>query len=143
MKGRLSVKKILAFSLCFGLLCVLSISLVGCDSGKKKDEKGKATPPPAGTTEVKFKDIPEQKLTKKGEKKVEVELTEKAAVDINLTAKGKDDAKITGTGTVKKCETKGELTVKTDDAKAGDAVVEVTAAAEKTTGSATFKAKVE
>jgi hypothetical protein len=143
MKGRLSVKKIFAISFCLGLFAVMSTSLVGCGDGKKKDDKGKPTPPAAGTTEVKFKDISEQKLTKKGEKKVEVELTEKAAIDVNLTAKGKDDPKITGTGTVKKGETRGELTVKTDDAKGGDAVVEVTAAAEKTTGSTTFKAKVE
>lgn len=135
------MKKILAISLCLGFLCVMSVSLVGCDSGKK--DKDKKAPGAAGETEVKFKEIPEQKLAKKGDKKVEVELTEKAAVDINLTAKGKDDAKITGSGTVKKGETKGELTVKTDDAKGGDAVVEVTAAGEKTKGSTSFKAKVE
>lgn len=40
-------------------------------------------------------------------------------------------------------ETKGDVTVKTDDAKAGTVDVEVTAAADRTKGSTMFKLKIE
>lgn len=134
------MKKVLATILFGGIVC-LSLGIVGCggdtkDKGKKAD--GKAD---AGATEVKFKDIEAVKAKKGEEVKVPVELTEKATTEITLTAKAKDNDKITGSGKIAKDGTKGDLMVKTGD-KEGAFEVEVTASGEKIKGSKTFKLEV-
>jgi hypothetical protein len=143
MKGRLFVKKILAISLCLGLVCAMSVSLVGCDGKDKDKKKDKTGAPAAGETVVKFKAIDDQKVKSKGDVTVSVELTEKATADIVLTAKVKDNDKITGTGKIAKDSTKGDIKLESKEAKAGDVVVDVTAAADKVKGDTTFKLKVE
>ncbi len=122
------MKKILASLMCIAMVGVLSFGIAGCDNKPKE-------------TTVKFKDIPEQTAKKGADAKVSVELTEKAKVDITVTAKGKGEGdKITGTGTIKKDETKVELTLKSD--KTGTFDVELTASGKDTKGTGSFKLKV-
>jgi len=147
------MKKVLATALFMGLVGVLSIAMVGCDTGAKDAKKAKAPEKEkaaekgateTGATEVKFKEVSEQKVKKGEEATVKVELTEKAPADVTLAAKGKGEDKISGTGKVAKGETSGEVKVKTDaklDAKTFD--VEVTASGDKVKGMTTFKLKVE
>jgi hypothetical protein len=144
------MKKVLATALFMGLVGVLSIGMVGCDSGAKDakkakaPEKEKAAEKGASETEVKFKEVSEHKVKKGEEATIKIELTEKAPADVSLAAKGKGEDKISGTGKVAKGETSGEVKVKTDaklDAKTFD--VEVTASGDKVKGMTTFKLKVE
>jgi uncharacterized protein YxeA len=126
------VKKVLTMTLLVAFVSVLNLAMVGCDGGKKD-------------VTVKFKDTIEQKVSKKDDKTVTVELTEKAAVDLTITATVKDGEKekvtVTG-GTIKKGENKLDLKIKTEDSKAQSYDVTVTAKGEKANGTGTFKITV-
>ena len=95
--------------------------------------------------EVKFNKVDGEpvKVAKKGDTKIKVEITEKAAADLTLSAKVKDNDKLTGTGKIAKGETKGDLTITADDSKVGEFTADVTVSAEKTTGMTKIKLKVE
>jgi hypothetical protein len=189
------VKKFFALSLCFGLVCAMSISLVGCDKKDKTAEEKKkiadkkkvdddavaakkTTDDAAAAAKkkitddagVKDKDIDKEAAAKKkkidddadaaadakkkkadddvaaskakveikahdgvvalkktdDKKKVTVELADPAPADLTLKAwaKGVKSEVLTGTGTIKKGEKSGDVTIITVDAP--DTIIEVT-----------------
>jgi len=152
------VKKLLALSLCLGLVVILTAGLTGCDKGTKPTKTTKTTTttePGGGGSKDKKNEVTvaakDGKLTiKAGENGMtkltlgrEKDATEEATVTVAVDPDGKGVEASTDTATVKGDATDaGTLTIKTDKAKvkAGDFIVTVTV---KSKGSKDATAKVE
>ena len=144
------MQKLLAMLLCFGLVGAMSFTLVGCDKGKTDaQKKAELDAKNKDKAEVKIKSIDSLDLGKKGEKKITVEITDPAPVDLTIKAWAKDGDKVldskvlTGTGTIKKDAKSGELTITTADAPATVTEVSVDIPATDKTKEATTKVKTK
>jgi hypothetical protein len=148
------VQKLLAMLVCFGLVGAMSFTLVGCDKGKTDaQKKAELDAKSKDKAEVKIKAIDALDIGKKAEKKITVEIADPAPVDLTIKAWAKEkddkDAKVLeskilgGTGTIKKGETKGELTITTADAPATVTEVSVDIPATDKTKEATTKVKTK
>jgi hypothetical protein len=147
--------------LVLALACTLTFGTLGCNPAKdekdkkkdkeaeakaegKKDKKDKKDKDEA-KDEISFKEIKgEQKIGKKvADKEITIEVTKAPKEDMPLTVTVKSGdkvaEKITGKGSIGKDKTEGKLMISTDEAVAGEYMVEVTADKLKTS----FKLIVE